>query len=68
MDFFQPFTKYLHEEEADNLKVALVQEKEESADKSGPTIYEQLCQILKSKSKVTLFMKVRISIWWLSKI
>ena len=62
MDFFQSFTKYVHEEEVDNLKVALLQEKEESSDKSGPTIYEQLSEILKSKSKVTLFMKVCISI------
>ena len=62
MDFFQPCTKYVHEEEADNLKVALLQEKEESSDKSGPTIYEQLSEHLKSKSKVTLYMKVGISI------
>ena len=62
MNFFQASTNYVYGEEVDNLKVALLREKEESRDKLGPTIHEELSKHLKSKAETTLYMKVCISI------
>ena len=40
MNIFDIHSQYVHEETPDNLKVALIQQKELSADQSGQTIFD----------------------------
>ena len=42
MNIFDINTQHEHEETPDNLKVALIQQKELSADQSGQTIFDAL--------------------------
>ena len=58
-NIFDIHCKYEHEEKPDNLKTALINEKETSSDQSGPTIFDILMSHFQdSKSAVVIYLKV----------
>ena len=59
MNVFDIHTKYEHTETPDKLKVALIQQTELSADRSGQTIFDaEMVHFQGSKPAVVNFIKV----------
>ena len=59
MNVFDIHTKHEHTETPDNLKVALIQQKELSADRSGQTIFDaEMVHFQGSKPAVVNYIKV----------
>ena len=59
MNIFDIHSQYEHEEMPDNLKVALIQQKELSADQSGQTIFDaEMVHFQGSKQEFINYCKV----------
>ena len=59
MNIFDIHSQYEHEEMPDNLKVALIQQKELSADQSGQTIFDaEMLHFPGSKQEFINYCKV----------
>ena len=58
-DRFDVSSQHEHSERPDNLKIALIQERELTSDHSGPTIYDiEFVHYLRSKPEFLYYLKV----------
>ena len=68
MNVFDIHTQHEHVEMLENLKVALIQQKELSADQSGETIFDvEMAHFQDSKPAVINFIKVIFNSYLLAK-